>query len=68
MGMPKTKRKDIETLDIILKAIERVERDAVTGDVVTAGHLDSLYTALKSQAATVIELQKMDDLDLKIAN
>lgn len=56
-------RKDIEALEVILLAIRRVENSPEHNTVEAALRLDTLYTALKSAANTVVENQKLDELD-----
>lgn len=57
------KRKDIENLQTILLAIKRVESVGDASSIQIAENLDALYSALKSQANTVIENQLLEEID-----
>lgn len=53
-------RKDIENLKTILLSVEKLERNGDANSIQTAENLDALYTALKSQAKTVIENEELE--------
>lgn len=63
MALKQMQRKDIEAMEVILLAIRRVENSAEHGSLDAAIRLDTLYTALKTAATTVVENQKLDELD-----
>jgi hypothetical protein len=61
-------RKDVEALEVILLAIKRIEKRADPLSTKDSMDLDTLYTALKAQCHEVVEIQKLESLDMKRAN
>lgn len=56
-------RKDIENMEIILLAIRRVEAERNNDSLEAAQRLDTLYSSLRIAAWSVVENQKLDELD-----